>query len=166
MSEGKNGKLWALLVTALLITIAVSGYFVWRGLGPRPVEIKLARELVFEGEIYIGGNVTSPGYYPFRSGDSIAELVRSAGGTGSEDGRWKLYVSEPITADTPQLININRAEAWLLKTLPGIGDTRAKAIVDYRTQNGNFHNINGLTNVPGIGLETLAGIKDLITVAD
>jgi competence protein ComEA len=43
---------------------------------------------------------------------------------------------------------------------------RAKAIVDYRTQNGNFHNINELTNVPGIGPETLAGIKDMITVAD
>ena len=66
----------------------------------------------------------------------------------------------------PQRININRAEAWLLEALPGIGETRAQAIIDFRNQNGVFHNINELLKVKGIGVTTYEQIKHLITVAD
>ncbi|RJQ38755.1 MAG: ComEA family DNA-binding protein [Dehalococcoidia bacterium] len=168
MAEGKSSKLWTLLITGLSIIIVVTGFFVWRGLaGNRPLEIQLVPSMTFEGEIYIGGNVTSPGYYPFNSEDRLSELVRAAGGTSFPgDGRWRLYVSETLSDDTPQLININHAGVWLLKTLPGIGDTRAQAIVDYRAKNGHFRNIGELVNVPGIGSETLNGIRELISVAD
>jgi len=50
--------------------------------------------------------------------------------------------------------------------LPGIGEVRAQAIIDYRRQNGPFHNISELTKVEGIGTATYEQIKQLITVAD
>ncbi len=75
-------------------------------------------------------------------------------------------VQEPVKVESPQKIDINRAEAWLLQALPGIGETRAQAIIDYRRQNGPFQSINELTKVSGIGAATLDSIKDLITVTD
>ncbi|MFH0942538.1 MAG: ComEA family DNA-binding protein [Chloroflexota bacterium] len=167
MAEDRTGKLWASLIILLLIAIAVSGYFVWQGLsGHRPLEIELAPAPLFDGEIYIGGDVASPGYYPFSSDDRLLELMRAAGGmTKPGAGQWRLGVYEAEAEPAPQRIDINRAEVWLLKTLPGIGDARAQAIVNYRVQNGHFRNINELTSVPGIGPETLAQVRDMITVA-
>jgi comEA protein len=69
-------------------------------------------------------------------------------------------------ADQPQKIDINRAEAWLLEALPGIGPSKAQAIIDYRQQNGGFSHITEITEVPGIGMSIYEDIKDLITVGD
>ena len=66
----------------------------------------------------------------------------------------------------PQKIDINRAEVWLLEALPGIGETLAQRIVDYRQQNGPFQHTNELLKVAGIGTTTYEQIKHLITVAD
>jgi competence ComEA-like helix-hairpin-helix protein len=66
----------------------------------------------------------------------------------------------------PQKIDINRAEAWLLEALPGIGPTKAQAIIDYRQQNGYFSDISEILNVEGIGQDIYEQIKDLITVGD
>ena len=48
-------------------------------------------------------------------------------------------------------VNINTATVEQLETLPGIGPAKAKAIVDYRKQNGNFKKTEDLKNVKGIG---------------
>jgi len=119
-------------------------------------------------EIYIGGNVTNPGLYPLTGGDSIEALIQAAGGTTSSTNlsRLKLYISEVGDEEQPQKINLNRAEVWLLKALPGIGETLAQRIVDYRHQNVPFHNIRQLLQVAGIGTTTYEQIKHLITVAD
>jgi competence ComEA-like helix-hairpin-helix protein len=66
----------------------------------------------------------------------------------------------------PQKIDINRAEAWLLEALPGIGPSKAQAIIDYRQQNGGFGDITEITNVPGIGPSLYDDIKELITAGD
>ncbi|QHB17183.1 MULTISPECIES: ComEA family DNA-binding protein [Mannheimia] len=53
-------------------------------------------------------------------------------------------------------VNINTASAAELQDkLVGIGEKKAQAIVDYRTQNGNFKSIEQLTEVSGIGQATL-----------
>ena len=62
------------------------------------------------------------------------------------------------------LININTATAEELQTLSGIGEVRAKAIVEYRTQSGNFSKIEDIKNVSGIGDATFNNIKSMICV--
>ena len=64
------------------------------------------------------------------------------------------------------LININTADAALLDTLPGIGPTKATAIIDYRKAHGPFAKIEDIQNVSGIGASTYAEIAPLITVGD
>ena len=61
-------------------------------------------------------------------------------------------------------ININLATLEELMTLTGIGETKAKAIIEYRTTNGNFTKTEDIMNVKGIGESTYNKIKNLITV--
>ncbi|MCH5195495.1 MAG: ComEA family DNA-binding protein [Oscillospiraceae bacterium] len=61
-------------------------------------------------------------------------------------------------------ININTASLEQLKTLSGIGDVKAQAIIDYREANGGFASIEELVNVKGIGGKTLDNLRDCITV--
>lgn len=64
------------------------------------------------------------------------------------------------------IVNINTADAELLDTLPGIGPSKAVAIIDYRSKNGLFVRIEDIQNVSGIGSSTYLGIKPFIAVAD
>jgi competence ComEA-like helix-hairpin-helix protein len=64
----------------------------------------------------------------------------------------------------PELVNINTATVAELQTLPGIGPTKAQAIINYRTANGNFSSIDALLNVPGIGPVTLNLIRPYIKI--
>lgn len=61
-------------------------------------------------------------------------------------------------------VNINNATFDELKTLSGIGDAKAKAIIEYRLKNGNFKTIDELKNVNGISESIYAKIKENITV--
>jgi len=77
-----------------------------------------------------------------------------------------------VTEGTPSpsagedLVNINTASIDELDQLPGIGETTAIRIIDYRTVNGPFATIEDIINVSGIGTATYEEIKDLITVGD
>ena len=62
------------------------------------------------------------------------------------------------------LININTASEDILCSLPGIGSSKAKAIVKYREDNGPFTDISQIMNVSGIGENLYNNIKDLICV--
>lgn len=62
------------------------------------------------------------------------------------------------------LVNINTADSAELQTLTGIGEVKAQAIIDYRTQNGPFQTIEEIKNVSGIGDAIFNNIKDYITV--
>ncbi len=61
-------------------------------------------------------------------------------------------------------ININTADLTQLQTLTGIGEVKAKAIIEYRNTYGRFNSVEELKNVSGIGDKTFEKIKDLITV--
>lgn len=62
------------------------------------------------------------------------------------------------------LVNLNTATDVELMTLPGIGPSKAEAIIAYRTDSGNFQKIEDLKNVTGIGDKTFEKLKDSITV--
>ena len=53
-------------------------------------------------------------------------------------------------------VNVNKASVSELQSLKGIGQAKAQAIVDYRTKNGKFKNLQQLTMVKGVG-EKLVG---------
>lgn len=61
-------------------------------------------------------------------------------------------------------VNLNTASEEELKTLDGIGETRAKSIVEYRNANGGFQTIEELMNVEGIKEGVFEKIEDRITV--
>jgi competence protein ComEA len=61
-------------------------------------------------------------------------------------------------------VNINTADEATLMALKGIGESKAKAILEYRQTNGPFKSVEDLTKVKGIGDTTLSQIRDLLTV--
>ena len=66
--------------------------------------------------------------------------------------------------DATGKVNLNTAGIEDLKTLKGIGDSKAQAILDDRTENGPFASIEDLTRVRGIGQKTFENLRDQITV--
>jgi competence protein ComEA len=119
------------------------------------------------GELYIGGAVVNPGIYPWEEGDTLQALLSDAGVESDADLRYiKIHVPQAGETASLQKIDINRAEAWLLEALPGIGETLAQRIIDYRDMNGPFKRIEDLLKVSGIGSTTFENMKDLITVSD
>lgn len=69
----------------------------------------------------------------------------------------------PPTADQDTRININVAAVDALVELPGIGPTRAQAIVTERERR-RFRRIEDIMRVPGIGRKTFARIRHAIRV--
>lgn len=61
-------------------------------------------------------------------------------------------------------VNINQASLSELCSLPGIGESKAKAMISYREENGGFQAVEDIQKVPGIGAATYKNLKDLITV--
>jgi competence protein ComEA len=64
----------------------------------------------------------------------------------------------------PQKISINTATAAELQMLKGIGEAKAKAIVEYREANGKFSSLEELTKVKGIGAKFLEKNAELLTL--
>ncbi len=68
------------------------------------------------------------------------------------------------TEEKAARLNLNAASADDLATLPGIGPSYAKRIVEYREKNGPFKRVEDLLNVQGIGEKTLERIRDRVMV--
>ena len=64
----------------------------------------------------------------------------------------------------PAKININTDNKEKLMTISGIGSSKADAIIEYRTKNGNFKTTEDIMNVSGISKTIYDKIKDIITV--
>ncbi len=169
LSITKLNQFWTLIIILLIAIIMVGSLVTWsRYSRSQPIEISISPGQELQGEVYIGGAVNNPGFYPLEAEDSIDDVIQAAGGASinADTGQLKLYIPEVGEEEPAQKVNLNRAEAWLLQALPGIGETRAQAIIDYRQQNGQFDNINELIKVEGIGTVTYEKIKHLVTVAD
>lgn len=176
MSQGRSYQRWWLLTLALLVVALVSGGVVLvykHNSGPKPVEIAITSSTPTSPvEIYLSGAVASEGIYTFGLDTTLeAALERAGGVTGAgEPIVLKLYVldadEDPFVPIHEVRININTASAEELETLSGIGPVKAQAIVDYRNEHGLFRTVDELINVPGIGPQTLEGIRDQISLVD
>jgi len=82
----------------------------------------------------------------------------SAGSSSSNSTATKLAPGEKI--------DINTASAEELDRLPGIGKTKAQAIVDYRNQNGNFKTLEDIEKVKGIKAGSYEKLKDYIKLSN
>jgi competence protein ComEA len=169
MAASKSINVWTFVIVFLAVVIIAGGIVIWsRYSQSGSVEITVVPDRELNGEIYIGGEVSNPGLYPLEAGESIEDALRAAGGPTNSADLTRLELTVPGAGKVSELqkVNINRAEAWLLEALPGIGEVRAQAIVDYRRENGPFHHTSELVNVEGIGTAIYEKIKHLITVAD
>ena len=138
-----------LFITVFLLVAAIAGGIMLAVQHSRsqPVEIVLSQTVPPEqsGEVYIGGAVANPGIYPWQEGDTIQDLLLDASVEPDADlSHIEIYVPREGEEQSPQKIDINRAEPWLLQALPGIGDVKAQAIVGYRSEHGPFKRIEDL----------------------
>lgn len=142
----------------------------------------------------VKGAVVNPGVYEFEEGDRVETLIEKAGGLTDDadpnqvnmaqvvEDEMVIYVpvkgevvaqdptsedaSTPSSgsAETEGKVNINTATMDELMTLPGIGETKAQAIIDTRDEKGGYKDIEEIKDAPGIGDSTYEQIKDLIYV--
>ena len=138
--------------------------------------------------IHVSGAVANPVVYTLPAGSRAHTAVEAAGGalptanlaainlarviSDGEHlhiaamGEATLSAGAPVGpgAATAGTVNINTASQAELETLPGIGPTRAQAIIAHRTQHGPFARIEDIQNVTGIGEKTFESMRSLIRV--
>lgn len=61
-------------------------------------------------------------------------------------------------------ISINTGTLEELETLPGIGESKAQAIIKYREENGSFKTLEEITNIKGIGTSIFEKLEEYITL--
>ena len=137
--------------------------------------------------VHICGAVINPGVYQVPVGTRVYQALELAGGSSDDaylsginladklaDGQ-KVYIPAEgenaegiLSTDSGDvqsvMININTASEAELMTLPGIGQSRAKDIINYRVKNGLFESIDDIMKVSGIKEAAFEKIKDLIKV--
>lgn len=72
--------------------------------------------------------------------------------------------NESNDSTSSNAVNINTASEKELMTLTGIGESKAKAIIAYREENGKFQQPSDLMKVSGISEKIYENLKDNITV--
>ena len=141
--------------------------------------------------VYITGAVQFPGVYSLLEGDRLQQAIQAAGGPTAEadltainlairlsdEDHWHIpalgetrpgaaanstSANTSVVAGQSNIIDLNSADVDLLKTLPGIGDVRARAIVSYRTTHGPYPTVDDLLAVNGIGPATLESIREMV----
>lgn len=139
--------------------------------------------------VYVCGAVKAPGVYPLPEGSRVYEAVELAGGLTKDakeaavnqaelvsDGQMiRIPAAEeetPGAADTGESrqpesdgrLDLNMAAASELMELPGIGQSKADGIIEYREKHGGFQSPEDLMNVDGIKEGVYNRIKERIKV--
>ncbi len=97
----------------------------------------------------------------------ITTLLIGTGIKYASDQHWWLPETEVVDIDPESIklkIDLNRAEWYELIILPGIGETKARTIVEYRKEIGSFNNIEQLCEINGIGEKIVKRIKNLVYI--
>lgn len=135
--------------------------------------------------VFVCGAVQNPGVVELPEGSRAADALEAAGGLLADaqsdyvnlavklEDAQKLYfptveeagllIQEERNAASG-LVNINTADKERLCTLPGIGETRAEAIIAYREKNGDFRSGEEIMQVSGIKQSAYDKLRDYITV--
>ncbi|MBR6405372.1 MAG: helix-hairpin-helix domain-containing protein [Lachnospiraceae bacterium] len=132
--------------------------------------------------VYVSGAVRNPGVYRLPLGSRVYEALDAAGGLTQEAEEGLINLAEPLTdgemiyfpkkgedsSGQVQLsdgkVDLNRAGKEELMTLPGIGETKAEAILQYRKEHGPFQTIEELMQVSGIGEALFEKIKNRVKI--
>lgn len=158
---------------------------------PRPTATLPPTPTLAPIRVHVAGAVHRPAVYELPPGSIVQHAVEVAGGPAPEADldrinlalelcdQQQVYVPcqgetnpRPLISGggssgggtTGTLVNINAATAAELETLPRIGPAMAERIIEYREANGPFATIADIQDVPGIGVATFEGLKDLIIV--
>lgn len=75
-----------------------------------------------------------------------------------------VYEEQPLVASLPNALNINKATAKELESLPHIGRKTAEKIVEFREANGPFRRVEHLMQVRGISENRFVEIRQFLTV--
>ena len=139
--------------------------------------------------VHVSGAVVSPGVYEIDSGMRVYDAINAAGGFLDSASDDNLNLAQIITdgekitvltkkqakkikksdggksgTDNEMLININTASKEELMNLPGIGEAKADAIIEYRENNGGFKSTDGIMGISGIKEGVYSKIEKYITV--
>lgn len=133
----------------------------------------------------ISGAVKRPGVYRLAYGSRVVDLIKASGGfkNNAQPGDMNLAkqlkdgekISVPFIRGVQELngqgnalagakVNINTADEAAFDSLPGVGLSTAKKMIEYRGQCGGFNKIEDLMEIPGIGKAKFERLKDKITV--
>ena len=131
--------------------------------------------------VYVCGAVNREGVYELPDGSRVYQAIEIAGGFREDadakainqaellEDEERIYVpvigeGVPMESEESGKININKASKEELMTLPGVGESRAESIIQYRKDVGAFQNIEDIMQVSGIKEGLFEKIKDLITI--
>ena len=136
----------------------------------------------------IKGAVKNPGVYQMKVGDRVKDALDAAGGLTDEADSQKVNLAKrledqmvivvskvgeegaaaiPAGATSKEAakegkVNINTATVEELKTLKGVGEKKAEAIIEYRKKNGSFKTKEDLMKVRGIGKKLFDSFQERI----
>ena len=135
----------------------------------------------------IKGEVKKPGVYQMKVGDRVKDAIDAAGGLTAEADSQKVNLAQrvedqmvivvpkvgeeaeaiPAGATSKEVskegkVNINTATVEELKTLKGVGEKKAEAIIEYRKKNGSFKTKEDLMKVRGIGKKLFESFEERI----
>lgn len=129
--------------------------------------------------VYVCGCVPNPGVYEMESGSRVFEAVEKAGGFSEDACKERVNLAEECTdkemivipsvfeedsESDDGLVNINTAGKDSLMSLPGVGESRAEAIISYREEHGFFEKEEDLMLVSGIKEASFSKLKGKIKV--
>ena len=135
----------------------------------------------------IKGAVKNPGVYQMKLGDRVKDALDAAGGLTGEADSQKVNLAQrvedqmvivvpkvgeeateiPVGGTSKEAakdgkVNINTATVEELKTLKGVGEKKAEAIIEYRKKNGSFKTKEDLMKVRGIGKKLFESFQERI----
>jgi competence protein ComEA len=133
----------------------------------------------------VKGAVKIPGVYVAEEGERVIDLIKKAGGFTDKADQNQVnlsqHVEDEMVIHVPNLgeseniqmgsnlsqnnlVNINKASESELQTLPGIGPSKALAIIEYRDTNGGFQTVDDIKKISGIGEKTFEKLEPHISI--